>query len=115
MREDRDEEIRFAKTQQWRVAIAALTLLGATFAVSHAMRPLACAEKAAGTVLVTLIGMSGAVILLQLQNHLAEKRREIKPDEASAWLRGGAVLFSLVAAVVIGAVVVGYSFWRSSS
>jgi hypothetical protein len=83
------EEIRFAKTQQWRIATAALTLLGATFAVSHAMRPLACWEKAVGTLLVALIGVSGAVILLQLQNHLAETRRQIKADDPNPWLRGG--------------------------
>jgi hypothetical protein len=100
-------EIRFAKTQQWRIATAALTLLGATFAVSRAMQhPLACWEKAVGTVLVVLIGASGALILLQLQSHLAEKRSD------HAWRRGGTVLFSLVAAVVIGAVVGGYSLWR---
>jgi hypothetical protein len=35
------EELRFAKTQQWRVATAAVTLLGAIFVVAHKLHPLA--------------------------------------------------------------------------
>jgi hypothetical protein len=44
-----EEELRFAKTQQWRIATAAITLLAAIFAVVHATPNLKPAEKIAGT------------------------------------------------------------------
>jgi hypothetical protein len=114
-RSERLEEIRFAKTQQWRVATAAITLLGAIFVVAHTLHQLATPEKVVGTVLVTLIAGAGSVFLLSLQNHLGRTRLEIDGKDTEAWLRGIEVAFTLVAIVIVSAIVVGYSLWRGGA
>lgn len=111
-RSERLEEIRFAKTQQWRVATAAITLLGAIFAVAHTLHPLATFEKVLGTVSVTLIATFGSFFLVSLQNHLRRTRVLINDKDSEAWLRGAEVVFALIAVVVTSAIVAGYSLWR---
>ena len=105
------EELRFAKTQQWRVATAAVTLLGAIFVVGHTLQPLAIFERVIGTVLVTLIAVAGSVFLISLQNHLRRTRILIQ-DDPEAWSRGAEVMFTLAGVVIASAIVVGYSLWR---
>ncbi len=113
---NRLEELRFAKKQQWSIAAAALTLLGAIFGAAHTMAPLGNWEKAGAELLVALIAIAGSVQLLFLQNHLARTRRLIDEKDENAWWRGTSILYSLVAALVISAFVVGYYvLWRSAS
>lgn len=106
------EELRFAKTQQWRIAAAAITLLAAIFAVAHSLHPLSTVEKVVTTVLVTLVGVFGSIFLFSLQKHLRRTRLRINEKDSEAWLRGAEVLAALVAAVIISAIVVVYSLWR---
>jgi hypothetical protein len=113
MPEDLNAEVRFAKTQQWLVATAAGTLLGGIFAVARTMRPLVCWEQAFATVLLVLIVVSASYILVSLQNHLPAKRRQINSGDTTAWLRGTDVLPVLIGAIVVGALIVGYSVWRA--
>jgi hypothetical protein len=108
------EELRFAKTQQWRVATAAVTLLGAIFVVAHTLHPLAIFERVIGTVLVALIGVAGSVFLISLQNHLRRTRNSIQ-DDLEAWSRGAEVMITLAVVVIASAIIVGYSLWRGQS
>jgi SNF family Na+-dependent transporter len=109
---DRLEEIRFAKTQQWRVATAAVTLLGAIFAVAHTMHRLDTIEKVTGTVLVAVIAIAASAFLFSLYKHLGRTRLSIDRKDSEAWLRGAEVSLTLVAIVIASAIVVGYSLWR---
>jgi hypothetical protein len=111
---ERLEELRFAKSQQWRVATAAVTLLGAIFAVAHTLHPLVIFERVIGTVLVTLIAVAASVFLISLQKHLRNTRRLIQ-DDPEAWSRGSEVVFTLVGVVLASAIIVGYSFWRGQA
>jgi hypothetical protein len=110
------EELRFAKTQQWRIATSAITLLAAIFAVAHAttggLKP---AEKIAGTLFVALIALSSSWFLCSLQRHLKRKRLEIDPEDKTAWLRGLDILVALITAIILTGVVVGYFLWRGST
>ena len=64
MTNDLLQEIRFAKTQQWLIATATMTLLGAVFGAAHTMAPLGLWEKRAATVIAVAIAASGAWFLI---------------------------------------------------
>jgi hypothetical protein len=104
------EELWFAKKQQWSIAAAAMTLLGAIYGAAHTMTPLVPCEKVIGTILALLIAIAGSIHLVSLQNHLAATRDD--EDKKEAWRRGASVLYTLVAVLVIGALVVVYYIWR---
>jgi hypothetical protein len=113
-RSSRLDELRFAKKQQWSIAAAVLTLLGAIFGAAHTMAPLEPWEKAVGSILAIGIMMFGNLHLWSLQNHLAATRRAIDASDEDAWWRGGTILFSLMTVLLISAVVVAYYvLWRS--
>ncbi len=110
-----DEEIRFTKKQQWYVTTAAITLIGALYGVAHTISPPPTnAEKAAATVLVTLIAACTGGVLVSLHDHLAEKRREINKNDPHPWRRGIEIPISLIVAVVTSAFVVIYAWWRTA-
>lgn len=52
---NRLEELRFAKKQQWSIAAAGMTLLGAIFGAAHTMAPLGLWEKTIGAILALLV------------------------------------------------------------
>jgi hypothetical protein len=107
------DELRFAKKQQWSIATATMTLLGAIFGVAHAMAPLGPWEKAVGSILTILVMFFGNLHLWSLQNHLADTRRLIDAKDEDAWWRGASILYSLMGALIIaGLVVVYYVTWR---
>jgi hypothetical protein len=109
------EELRFAKTQQWRIATSAITLLAAIFAVAHAMADLKPAEKVAGTLFAALVSISSSWFLCSLQSHLKRTRLEIGPEDKTAWLRGLDVIVALIGAVILSGGVVVYFLWRGSA
>ena len=79
------EELRFPKTQQSRIAAAGITLLGAIFSVGHAMHDdLRPAEKVAGTLLVALVSISGSWFLWSLQKHLQQTGLNIVRTDTEA-------------------------------
>jgi hypothetical protein len=79
------EELRFPKTQQSRIAAAGMTLLGAIFSVGRAMHDdLRPAEKVAGTLLVALISISGSWFLWSLQKHLQQTGLNIDRTDTEA-------------------------------
>jgi|SRR5271169_2667303 hypothetical protein len=112
--EDLFEEIRFAKTQQWKIAALAGTSLAAIFVVAHTMGHLQDWEKWLGTIFVGVVVFAAGWVLCSLQNHLAEKRREIDIFDLGPWSRGADVLAVLILSITIAAFVVGYSLWRPS-
>jgi uncharacterized membrane protein YidH (DUF202 family) len=73
MSDDRDE-LRFAKTQQWYVAAAAVSLYAGTYAVLRAAH-LRRFEVGLVIVFVATVAIAGTVILWQLQSHMRDLRR----------------------------------------
>lgn len=115
-RKIRLEELRFTKKQQWSVATATLTLLGAIFGVVHTLGALGWYEKAFGAISALLVAGFGILHLWSMQNHLAETRRELDANDEGAWWRGGTILGSLIGAIIISAiVVVYYVIWRAAT
>jgi hypothetical protein len=107
------EEIRFAKRQQWAVAIATITFIAGAFHIAHTVQHrLACWEKVVATILVVGVLSGGCWLLFRLQDHLCRTRLLIDWRDKNPWWRGTDVLFGLVIALIISAGAVCYSFWR---
>lgn len=62
------DELRFLKRQQWAVATAVITLLGALFALQHSLQ----ATWVAFAVVVTLIATLGSSFLEMLQKSIRD-------------------------------------------
>jgi O-antigen/teichoic acid export membrane protein len=75
-----DEELRFAKKQQWYVATSAVTLLGAIFAITRVTK-LKFVENAVATIFIALVAGFGVYFLCKLQHHLKRVRLELDPDD----------------------------------
>jgi hypothetical protein len=105
------EELRFAKGQQWYIATAAITLLGAIFWIAQSIR-LVRWEKIFVTVFIGLIAGFGICFLVKLQNHLKEVRLTLGyPNDLNPWWRGVDVLSVLLGVVALAALVVLYFLW----
>jgi hypothetical protein len=91
-RRDWQEELRFAKRQQWTVATATVTLLAAL--------------RATLSVLAGVVALSGFYILFSLQRHLAHARIKVDETDPSAWLRGTPICVALALVIVFAAAVV---------
>jgi hypothetical protein len=102
------EELRFAKRQQWQVAIAAITLIaGAFYLVDKAKQPLALWQISVITFLIAVVAAGGCCLLWKLQLHLQDTRLVIDTFDRNAFWRGSEVAIGLAAALIISAVVVG--------
>jgi hypothetical protein len=70
------EELRFAKRQQWAVAIATLTFIAGAFHMAHNVEPpLAFWEKFVATQLISIVAIGGSYLLFKLQFHLRRSKR----------------------------------------
>jgi hypothetical protein len=79
------EELQFPKTQQSRIAVAAITLLGAIFSAGRARHDeLKPVEKVAGMLLVALVSISGCWFLWSLQKHLQQTGLNIDRTDTEA-------------------------------
>jgi SNF family Na+-dependent transporter len=107
-----DEELRFAKKQQWNVAAAVVVLLGAIFAIANATEDLQTWEMLVGSLMAALAAGIGCWWLWRLQNHLCKTRLRINPNDPNPWHRGWDVLYPLMGTLLISAVVVIYFLWR---
>jgi hypothetical protein len=108
-RAQRFEELRFAKKQQWAVATAVVTLLGAIFALQHAADAgPSPREKVALAVIITLIATLGCSFLVMLQNYMRDTRRLLDPRDQDAWLRGTSILGVLIGVIILSAFSVLY-------
>jgi hypothetical protein len=99
-----DEELRFAKTQQWYVATASVTLNAAAFALSKGSQLLEIEKLFASLFVVVVVGFAIRV-LLELQDHMLSVRQRSEPD--APWQRPTDVvrmLTIIVAAVGIAVV-----------
>jgi hypothetical protein len=101
------EEVRFAKKQQWAVATAAVTLLGALYALADRAHP-GDKEKIALSVVITLIAILSCSFLVDLQRHLKTKRLELDPADKDPFLRGGAIIGALCGVIILGAFTILY-------
>src|SRR5262249_28656779 len=107
------EELRFAKQQQWAVAIATITLMaGAYHIVNTVKAPLGPWEKHLVTFFVLAVALGGSYLVYRLQRHLRDTRKRIDPDDPNPW-RGLYVVIPLMGALIISAIAVCYSFWRA--
>jgi|SRR6516165_866595 hypothetical protein len=105
------EELRFAKRQQWAVAIATITFIAGAFHMAHSVKPLLEPwEKLTATILVSIVAIGASVLISKLQCHLYRTRKNIDPNDKS--LRGLDVAIGLVLVLVISAIAVCYSMWR---
>lgn len=102
------EELRFAKKQQWYVAASAVALnagilafvKGITFSGIELLVMVFC---------VLLIGAGGVAIVLQLQDHMHRKRRELDQNDTD-WTHPGDVIVPLSALIVASALIGLYLF-----
>lgn len=107
------EELRFAKRQQWAVAIATITFIAGAFHITHSMvQPLTVCEKLVATILISVVAIGGGGLLFKLQYHLRNTRLIIDRGDDRPYLRGLDVLIGLVFALIISAIAVCYSLWR---
>jgi hypothetical protein len=107
------EELRFAKRQQWAVAIATITFIAGAFHMAHTVKPpLALWEKHAVTVLVSIVAVGGSALLFKLQGHLRDTRLVIYTSDTSPWWRGADIIIGLATVLIISAIAVCYSLWR---
>jgi hypothetical protein len=103
------EELRFAKKQQWAVAAAAVTFLGAIFAVQHSANPdLGPKEKIAFTVVIVLVATFGCTFLLMLQTHMRTTRLRLNASDKDAAIRGVSIVGVLIGVVVLSSAGVLY-------
>jgi hypothetical protein len=105
-----DEELRFAKKQQWYVATSAVTLLGAIFAITRVTK-LNFVENAVATIFIALVAGFGVYFLCKLQHHMKRVRLELVPDDKNPLLRGVDILLVLSGIVGLSALVVLYFLW----
>jgi hypothetical protein len=106
------EELRFGKRQQWAVAAASIALIAGAFHMADGAKPLACWEKWAASILVSIVAVGGIGLILSLQNHLASTRRVLDRFDNKAWRRGMSVVIGIATAMLMSAVAVAYSLWR---
>jgi hypothetical protein len=94
------KELRFAKTQQWYVATAAVTLNAAVFALLKGSH-LHGLEALAAISFVLLVAAAGVRVLCDLQDHMQSLREPNAP-----WHRPTDVVFLLMGVVIaVGAAV----------
>jgi hypothetical protein len=103
------EELRFAKTQQWYVATASVTLNAAAFALLKGSH-LHDYEALAAIFFILFVAAAGVGVLWQLQDHMQSLRRKSEPD--APWHRPTDVVVLLTFVVVAVAVGVGYCIFH---
>jgi hypothetical protein len=104
-----NEELRFAKKQQWAIATAAVTLLGAVYALADRAIPGPDEkEKIALAVVITLITTLSCSFLASLQRHMRDKRLELDPTDKDPFLRGGVIMGALCGVIILSALTVLY-------
>jgi uncharacterized membrane protein len=99
------EELRFAKKQQWYVATASVTLSAGVIALLKGSR-LSDRETIFAIGFIAIVTIAGVVVLGQLQHHLFKERR--KSEREAPWHRLSDVFGLLTFFVVTVAVGVGY-------
>jgi hypothetical protein len=99
------EELRFAKKQQWYVATASVTLNAATFALLKGSH-LHDYEALAAIFFILFVAAAGVGVLWHLQDHMQGLRRKSEPD--APWYGPTDVVVLLTFVVVAVAVGVGY-------
>jgi hypothetical protein len=105
------EELRFAKRQQWAVAIATLTFIAGAYTITKDINPpLGRWEKNAVWALVSAAAVAGSYLPLKLDCHLRRTRLAI--DQSDRTYRGLDISIGLAIALLISAGAVCYAIWR---
>jgi len=86
------EELRFAKKQQWYVATASVTLNAAVIALLKGSQLRDC-EPLVACLFIALVAGAGIMVLWQLQNHLCKVRR--RSEREAKWHRETDVFYLL--------------------
>jgi hypothetical protein len=109
MSERDDEEIRFAKKQQWYVATAAVTLIAAIFALADKIDPTTY-EKVIAVAVLIAIAISGFLNLRSLQKHIVSKRPKNDQRGKRSWWksRGADIMWTLIGIVWLSTLAIIY-------
>jgi UPF0716 family protein affecting phage T7 exclusion len=102
-RSELDQELRFAKQQQWYVAALAVALNAGMITFTKGMA-LVGIELLLTVVGFLLIGAGGIAVVVHLQDHMQSTRREIDPEDET-WSRTSDVVYPLSALIVASALV----------
>jgi hypothetical protein len=102
------EELRFAKRQQWTITAAVVALIAGVY---HVETSLACWEKVVAVGLIWIVVAAGSYWLFDFQGHLRRTRLIIDPYDTDAD-RGLEIVYGMVGALIISAIVVCYSLFH---
>ena len=105
-----NQELRFAKTQQWYVATASVTLIAAAFAFLKGSQ-LTIYQALAASAFIQSVEYYGIRVLGQLQDHLQRLRQKSEPKVR--WARSTDVVWLLMGIVGVVAIAVLYCVWFS--
>jgi hypothetical protein len=103
------EELRFAKKQQWYVATASVTLNAAAFALLKGSH-LRDYEALAVIFFILFVAAAGVGVLCHLQDHMQSLRRKSEPD--APWYRQTDVVVLLMFVVLAVAAGAGYCIFH---
>jgi uncharacterized membrane protein len=106
------EEVRFAKRQQWTIAAAAVALIAGAYNIVSKEDDW---EKAVITILIGAAVIGGMYWLFELQRHLQRTRLVIDPCDTEAKHRGLDIVYGMVGAMILSAIVVCYLLLRDGS
>jgi uncharacterized membrane protein len=107
------EELRFAKRQQWTITAAVVALIGGAYSIASG--ELEDWEKAVITILIVAAIIGGIYWLFDLQGHLYRTRLVIDPYDREAKHRGLEIVYGMVGAMILSAIVVCYLLLRDGA
>jgi hypothetical protein len=104
------EELRFAKRQQWTITAAVVALIAGAYNIASEENDW---EKAVITILIVAAVIGGIYWLRDLQCHLRRTRLVIDPCDKEN--RGLEIVYGMVGAMILSAIVVCYLLLRDGS
>jgi uncharacterized membrane protein len=106
------EELRFAKRQQWTITAAVVALIAGAYNIAREEDDW---EKAVITILIVAAVIGGTYWLRDLQGHLRRTRLVVDPCDKEAKHRGLEIVYGMVGAMMLSAIVVCYLLLRDGS
>jgi|SRR5215472_14414120 len=108
------EELRFVKRQQWTITAAVVALIGGAYTLAK-RQSLAPWEKAVAAILIGVVVVGGIYWLLDLQAYLHRTRLVVDPYDKDAKERGLKIVYGMIGAMIISAMVVCYLLLRDGA
>ena len=108
------EELRFVKRQQWTITAVVVALIGGAYTLAK-RQSLAPWEKAVAAILIGVVVVGGIYWLLDLQAYLHRTRLVVDPYDKDAKERGLKIVYGMIGAMIISAMVVCYLLLRDGA